>query len=1056
MADEQHASYPNPRTSAITAKFHTVEVHEAAQGQGEILLQTTGEKSQRRSTSPVGRLRGVLKSRRISNNSSSDRKSGSSSTVVSLKDKYSVEGSKRGTSPKATSVSINETGPPPVPPLPTFKTAKIDASNIDAIKRPSSARTTGPIIYNTPPTPTTENHTNDGISHEVDQSSEESKITNSIVGSPAQSGSISLRRARSASTTNVPSKLSNISTPLSPTPEAGPITPNQGGFFSTVFSAAQTAANTLSHSIGNSSTSSTSKGRSSPPETKMSDVMNNIPPKVETVIEETPVKENEPAIKTLGMGDLSLSQLGILEDAAETTISNTKFPSFPQEKPEPMSDVIIPAVSRSYTLGSNPTFDPSSTVLNETPPLNRAKTVFEPATRGDQTPPHGSVFGEKSGPQRSNSTRSGISRCRKRGGSATTNGTTIGAAIVAANSSLGQTIPNAPKITGFAVASKKRNRDFHQLFRSVPDDDYLIEDYSCALQREILAHGRLYVSEGHLCFSSNIFGWVTTLVMSFDEIISVEKRSTALLFKNGLMISTSHAKNVFASFTSRDSTYDLIIGIWKLSHPSLRSSINGVHTNETGVSDRTEKDDGNTAPGSPSGSELDSNEGDNIYDDNDEDDDDSMIFTNAEGSIAGSVNSQNIYAKKLSGGATSNRVVPENTKEGDACGTSLAIEFPGPLTHCPTECSEQENHYPRVIADELIPAPLGKIWSLVFGPASATWYRNFIIVEQKCFDYTLDENAKKPLGLDNRTRTYSYIKPLNAPIGPKQTKCMCTETLEFYDLEKSITVTISTQTPDVPSGNVFSTKTRYCFSWGANNQTRLQMNFVVEWTGKSWLKGPIEKGASDGQVQYAKDIVASLKTTVSSRRGTAAATIKSKKTRRKGKDSKSPSHTANGTSHSTINRQRLHFLEPLQQVLEALVGIIRPLLTGNIVCGIIVGLLVASWFRFGMIGTQTERSDYSWRGSPDRRTNYEELWRREERELWAWLEDRVEMDRLHEMDPRLLEQRDMDRKLRAEVRMEEREMEDAIRVTEERLQLLKKSVRAARAAEAGGSSEKLI
>ena len=74
------------------------------------------------------------------------------------------------------------------------------------------------------------------------------------------------------------------------------------------------------------------------------------------------------------------------------------------------------------------------------------------------------------------------------------------------------------------------------------DDDYLIEDYSCALQREILAHGRLYVSEGHLCFSSNIFGWVTTLVMSFDEIVSVEKRNTAFLFKNGLMISTLHAK----------------------------------------------------------------------------------------------------------------------------------------------------------------------------------------------------------------------------------------------------------------------------------------------------------------------------------------------------------------------------------------------------------------------------------------------------------------------------------------------------------------------------------
>ena len=30
-------------------------------------------------------------------------------------------------------------------------------------------------------------------------------------------------------------------------------------------------------------------------------------------------------------------------------------------------------------------------------------------------------------------------------------------------------------ITGFAVASNKRNADFHELFPAVPEDDYLIE-----------------------------------------------------------------------------------------------------------------------------------------------------------------------------------------------------------------------------------------------------------------------------------------------------------------------------------------------------------------------------------------------------------------------------------------------------------------------------------------------------------------------------------------------------------------------------------------------------
>lgn len=42
-------------------------------------------------------------------------------------------------------------------------------------------------------------------------------------------------------------------------------------------------------------------------------------------------------------------------------------------------------------------------------------------------------------------------------------------------------------------------------------------DYGCALQREILLQGRLYVSENHICFHANIFGWVTNVCASFKR-----------------------------------------------------------------------------------------------------------------------------------------------------------------------------------------------------------------------------------------------------------------------------------------------------------------------------------------------------------------------------------------------------------------------------------------------------------------------------------------------------------------------------------------------------------
>jgi hypothetical protein len=81
-------------------------------------------------------------------------------------------------------------------------------------------------------------------------------------------------------------------------------------------------------------------------------------------------------------------------------------------------------------------------------------------------------------------------------------------------------------VTGFAVASNRRQGDFHQLFATVDEGDYLIEgkrmghspsvqvthasiDYGCALSKDILVQGRLYISENHLCFHANIFGWTT-------------------------------------------------------------------------------------------------------------------------------------------------------------------------------------------------------------------------------------------------------------------------------------------------------------------------------------------------------------------------------------------------------------------------------------------------------------------------------------------------------------------------------------------------------------------
>ncbi|CAO3657968.1 unnamed protein product [Rhizopus stolonifer] len=120
------------------------------------------------------------------------------------------------------------------------------------------------------------------------------------------------------------------------------------------------------------------------------------------------------------------------------------------------------------------------------------------------------------------------------------------------------------------LASTKKNKAFHELFKSVPQTDMLIEVYKCALQKEILLQGHMYVSEHHVCFKSNIFGWVTNLIIHFDEITLVEKRMTAKIIPNGIMIDTHTAKHIFASFIFRDQAYERIVKIWRL-HKSMLS-----------------------------------------------------------------------------------------------------------------------------------------------------------------------------------------------------------------------------------------------------------------------------------------------------------------------------------------------------------------------------------------------------------------------------------------------------------------------------------------------------
>lgn len=107
----------------------------------------------------------------------------------------------------------------------------------------------------------------------------------------------------------------------------------------------------------------------------------------------------------------------------------------------------------------------------------------------------------------------------------------------------------------------KTNTQFHKLFKEVGKDEHLKQSYTCALQRDILYQGKLFVSDNWICFHSKVFGKDTKISIPATSVKLIKKTKTALLVPNALVIETPNEQHVFVSFLSRNTTYKLLKSI---------------------------------------------------------------------------------------------------------------------------------------------------------------------------------------------------------------------------------------------------------------------------------------------------------------------------------------------------------------------------------------------------------------------------------------------------------------------------------------------------------------
>ncbi|KAJ8287278.1 hypothetical protein GJAV_G00049720 [Gymnothorax javanicus] len=124
----------------------------------------------------------------------------------------------------------------------------------------------------------------------------------------------------------------------------------------------------------------------------------------------------------------------------------------------------------------------------------------------------------------------------------------------------------------------KTNDQYHKLFKEVSKDEPLKQSYTCALQKDMLYHGKLYVSDHWICFHSKVFGRGTKIAIPVLSVTLLKKTKTAILVPNAIVIATADERHVFVSFLSRDTTYKYLRSIChhleneKLGHGSKPSS----------------------------------------------------------------------------------------------------------------------------------------------------------------------------------------------------------------------------------------------------------------------------------------------------------------------------------------------------------------------------------------------------------------------------------------------------------------------------------------------------
>ncbi|XP_029429846.1 protein Aster-B isoform X4 [Rhinatrema bivittatum] len=432
---------------------------------------------------------------------------------------------------------------------------------------------------------------------------------------------------------------------------------------------------------------------------------------------------------------------------------------------------------------------------------------------------------------------------------------------------------------------KQRNEDFRKLFKQLPDSERLIVDYSCALQRDILLQGRLYLSENWICFYSNIFRWETLLTVRLKDICSMTKEKTARLIPNAIQVCTDTEKHFFTSFGARDRTYMMMFRLWQnallekpLCPKELWHFVHQCYGNELGLTSDDEDyvppdDDFNTMGYCEEIPVEDAEVNDNSSKGSMEVKPDSSPRMHEKSLTNSTLASTGSSEAPLSfdGILAEEELDSPLTKELVITSIGEKIELIPPVNSpsldfndnedIPTELSDSsathdegevqafyEDLNGRQYMNEVFNFNVDKLFDLLF--TDSQFQRNFM--DQRRFSevifhpWTKEDNG-------NQTRVILYTITLTNPLAPKTATVTETQTLYKASQESECyVIDAEVLTHDVPYHDYFYTVNRYTLTRVARNKSRLRVSTELRYRKQPWglVKTFIEKNFWSGLDDY--------------------------------------------------------------------------------------------------------------------------------------------------------------------------------------------------------------